>query len=112
MSGNSTIDRARSYLMELALMFAREHLKPGGHFWSRCFRAAIQCFPEGDAKTFTEVLSRKQNLTRPQQRNLPAGQKSALTGCGSGFYNEKGTVSDEVFCRKQPGYIFWQARAQ
>lgn len=42
MSGNDTIDQARSfYLCELALDFAREHLKTGGNFLVKVFQAQV-----------------------------------------------------------------------
>lgn len=72
MSGNSTIDQARSaYLVELALMFAQEHLKPGGHFLVKVFQGSeFNAFLKAMRETFTEVLSRKPKASRDRSSEI------------------------------------------
>lgn len=72
MSGNSTIDQARSaYLVELALMFAQEHLKPGGHFSVKVFQGSeFNAFLKAMRETFTEVLSRKPKASRDRSSEI------------------------------------------
>ncbi len=72
MSGNSTIDQARrAYLVELDLMFAQEHLKPGGHFLVKVFQGSeFNAFLKAMRETFTEVLSRKPKASRDRSSEI------------------------------------------
>ena len=72
MSGNSSIDQARSaYLVELALMFAQEHLKPGGHFLVKVFQGSeFNMFLKTMRETFSEVHSRKPKASRDRSSEV------------------------------------------
>ncbi|WP_157315327.1 23S rRNA (uridine(2552)-2'-O)-methyltransferase RlmE [Chitinibacter sp. GC72] len=72
MSGNTVTDQARSmYLCELALEFAQEQLKPGGHFLVKVFQGSG--FPEYMAamrETFGSVVSRKPKASRDRSSEV------------------------------------------
>jgi len=66
MSGNDTIDQARSfYLCELALDFAREHLKTGGAFLVKVFQGSgYQEYMAAMREVFGTVQTRKPDASR------------------------------------------------
>ncbi|WP_028449141.1 MULTISPECIES: 23S rRNA (uridine(2552)-2'-O)-methyltransferase RlmE [Chitinibacter] len=66
MSGNAVTDQARSmYLCELALEFAREQLKPGGHFLVKVFQGSgFQEYMAEMRETFSAVVTRKPKASR------------------------------------------------
>ncbi|SMC17079.1 23S rRNA (uridine2552-2'-O)-methyltransferase [Andreprevotia lacus DSM 23236] len=71
-SGNAVTDQARSfYLCELALEFARDHLKPGGDFLVKVFQGSgyNEYIAEMRA-TFTQVLSRKPKASRDRSTEM------------------------------------------
>lgn len=72
MSGNDTIDQARSfYLCELALDFAQNHLKIGGAFLVKVFQGAgYQEFLFAMRKVFTTVQTRKPNASRNRSNEI------------------------------------------
>lgn len=65
-SGMRAIDQARSFhLTELALEFARDHLKPGGHFLVKVFQGSeFQSYLQEMRALFTEVSTRKPKASR------------------------------------------------
>lgn len=71
-SGMNAIDQARSFhLTELALEFAREHLKPGGHFLVKVFQGSeFQSYMQSMRDLFTEVLSRKPKASRDRSSEI------------------------------------------
>jgi 23S rRNA (uridine2552-2'-O)-methyltransferase len=71
-SGMSTIDQARSFhLTELALEFAREHLKPGGNFLVKVFQGGeFQSYLKAMRELFTEVVSRKPKASRDRSSEV------------------------------------------
>ncbi len=71
-SGMSTIDQARSFhLNELALEFAREHLKPGGHFLVKVFQGSdFQSYLKAMKDLFGEVVSRKPKASRDRSNEI------------------------------------------
>ena len=72
MSGNSVTDQARSfYLCELALDFAREHLKPGGHFLVKVFQGeGFDAYLNEIRKLFSAVKIRKPDSSRARSREV------------------------------------------
>ena len=72
MAGNSTIDQARSYyLCELALDFARNHLKTGGFFLVKVFQGAgYQEYLAAMRETFSIVQTRKPDASRNRSSEL------------------------------------------
>ena len=66
MSGNAVTDQARSYyLCELALDFARNHLKPGGSFLVKVFQGAgYQEYLAEMRSLFQTVQTRKPDASR------------------------------------------------
>lgn len=66
MAGNAVIDQTRSYyLCELALDFAREHLKSGGTFLVKVFQGTgYQEFQAAVRETFASVAVRKPDASR------------------------------------------------
>ena len=72
MSGMSTIDQARSaHLCELALEFARQHLKPGGHFLVKVFQGSeFNSYLKAMRDSFTEVVSRKPKASRDRSTEI------------------------------------------
>lgn len=71
-SGMNAIDQARSFhLTELALEFAREHLKPGGHFLVKVFQGSeFQSYLKSMRDLFTEVVSRKPKASRDRSTEI------------------------------------------
>lgn len=71
-SGMSTIDQARSFLLtELALEFARDHLKPGGHFLVKVFQGSeFQSYMKAMRELFTEVVTRKPKASRDRSSEI------------------------------------------
>ncbi|MBV8048577.1 MAG: 23S rRNA (uridine(2552)-2'-O)-methyltransferase RlmE [Paludibacterium sp.] len=71
-SGMSSIDQARSYLLnELALDFARDHLKPGGHFLVKVFQGSeFQDYMKAMRALFAEVATRKPKASRDRSNEI------------------------------------------
>lgn len=71
-SGMSGIDQARSFhLNELALEFARDHLKPGGHFLVKVFQGSdFQPYLQAMRDLFTEVVTRKPKASRDRSNEI------------------------------------------
>jgi 23S rRNA (uridine2552-2'-O)-methyltransferase len=71
-SGMSAIDQARSFhLTELALEFARDHLKPGGHFLVKVFQGSeFQDYLKAMRELFVEVVSRKPKASRDRSNEI------------------------------------------
>lgn len=71
-SGMSTIDQARSFLLcELALEFARDHLKPGGNFLVKVFQGSdFQPYLKSMRELFTEVVTRKPKASRDRSSEI------------------------------------------
>ncbi|RXZ43542.1 23S rRNA (uridine(2552)-2'-O)-methyltransferase RlmE [Crenobacter cavernae] len=71
-SGMNAIDQARSFhLTELALEFAREHLKPGGHFLVKVFQGSeFQSYLKAMRETFAEVQTRKPKASRDRSSEI------------------------------------------
>ena len=72
MSGMSVTDQARSFLLcELALEFAREQLKPGGHFLVKVFQGSdFQPYLQAMREVFTEVVTRKPKASRDRSTEI------------------------------------------
>jgi len=72
MSGMAAIDQARAmYLAELALEFAREHLRPGGDFLIKLFQGAdFDAYVREVRALFEKVLVRKPKASRPRSREV------------------------------------------
>lgn len=72
MSGNDTIDQARSYhLCELALDFARVHLKTGGNMLVKVFQGSDQqAYLQEMKATFEQVLVRKPQASRGRSTEI------------------------------------------
>lgn len=71
-SGISTADQAgQIYLSELALEFARMHLKPGGNFLAKLFQGdGFEAFIKGLRQDFDAVAIRKPKASRPRSREV------------------------------------------
>ncbi|KZE31491.1 23S rRNA Um-2552 2'-O-methyltransferase [Crenobacter luteus] len=71
-SGMSAIDQARSFhLTELALDFAREHLKPGGHFLVKVFQGSeFQAYLKAMRDLFSDVQTRKPKASRDRSSEI------------------------------------------
>ncbi|WP_028537139.1 RlmE family RNA methyltransferase [Paludibacterium yongneupense] len=71
-SGMSAIDQARSFhLTELALDFAREHLKVGGNFLVKVFQGSeFQSYLKAMRELFTEVATRKPKASRDRSSEI------------------------------------------
>lgn len=71
-SGMSSIDQARSYLLcELALEFARDHLKTGGHYLVKVFQGSeFQPYVKAMRELFTEVTTRKPKASRDRSTEV------------------------------------------
>jgi 23S rRNA (uridine2552-2'-O)-methyltransferase len=71
-SGMNAIDQARSFhLTELALEFAREHLKPGGHFLVKVFQGSeFQSYLKELRGLFGEVATRKPKASRDRSSEV------------------------------------------
>lgn len=72
MSGNDTIDQARSfYLCELALDFARNHLKTGGALLVKVFQGAgYQEYMAAMREVFATVQTRKPDASRNRSSEI------------------------------------------
>ena len=72
MSGNAVTDQARSYyLCELALDFARNHLKPGGSFLVKVFQGAgYQEYLTEMRSLFQTVQTRKPDASRNRSSEI------------------------------------------
>ncbi|ULJ70142.1 23S rRNA (uridine(2552)-2'-O)-methyltransferase RlmE [Wielerella bovis] len=72
MSGNGTIDQARSfYLCELALDFANNHLKTGGNFLVKVFQGTgYQEYMAAMREVFTSVQTRKPDASRNRSNEI------------------------------------------
>jgi len=72
MSGMAATDQARAmYLAELALQFARDHLKPGGGFVVKLFQGTdFDGFVREARDEFQKVLVRKPKASRPRSREV------------------------------------------
>lgn len=72
MSGNAVTDQAKSfYLCELALDFAREHLKTGGNFLVKVFQGAgYQEYVQAMREVFASVQTRKPDASRNRSSEL------------------------------------------
>ncbi|MDO4696154.1 MAG: RlmE family RNA methyltransferase [Neisseria sp.] len=72
MSGNAVTDQAKSfYLCELALDFAREHLKTGGNFLVKVFQGAgYQEYVRAMREVFASVQTRKPDASRNRSSEL------------------------------------------
>lgn len=72
MSGNAVIDQAASfYLCELALDFARNHLKTGGNFLVKVFQGTgYQEYMSSMRATFTTVTTRKPVASRNRSNEI------------------------------------------
>ncbi len=72
MSGMDAVDQPRSmYLAELALDFARNWLKPGGHFVTKVFQGeGFDEFLAQCRETFDRVMVRKPKASRPRSREV------------------------------------------
>jgi len=71
-SGMSAIDQARSFhLTELALEFARDHLKPGGSFLVKVFQGSeFQSYLKAMRALFSEVVTRKPKASRDRSSEV------------------------------------------
>jgi len=71
-SGMSAMDQARSFLLcELALEFARDHLKPGGSFLVKVFQGSdFQPYLQSMRDLFDEVLTRKPKASRDRSSEI------------------------------------------
>ncbi len=71
-SGMSAMDQARSFLLcELALEFARDHLKPGGSFLVKVFQGSdFQSYLQSMRDLFDEVLTRKPKASRDRSSEI------------------------------------------
>ena len=72
MSGNDTIDQARSfYLCELVLDFARAHLKTGGAFLVKVFQGSgYQEYMATMREVFATVQTRKPDASRNRSSEI------------------------------------------
>lgn len=72
MSGVASADQARSmYLCELALDFARHHLKPNGQFLVKVFQGeGFQEYLKELRETFEQVLNRKPKASRDRSSEV------------------------------------------
>ncbi|WP_148716782.1 RlmE family RNA methyltransferase [Chitinolyticbacter meiyuanensis] len=71
-TGNAVTDQARSmHLCELALAFAQDHLKPGGHFLVKVFQGyGFNEYMAAMRDTFTQVQSRKPKASRDRSSEI------------------------------------------
>lgn len=72
LSGIDTADQAASvYLAELALEFAREHLRPGGQFVVKVFQGeGFEAYLASVRASFGKVLIRKPKASRSRSREV------------------------------------------
>ncbi len=71
-SGMAAVDQPRSmYLAELALAFARDHLKPGGAFVTKVFQGeGFDAFMKDSRSSFEVVRARKPAASRDRSREV------------------------------------------
>ena len=71
-SGMAAVDQPRSmYLAELALAFARDHLKPGGAFVTKVFQGeGFDQYVRDLRASFQQVVTRKPRASRPRSREV------------------------------------------
>lgn len=71
-SGMAVTDQAKSmYLAELALEFAKEHLKPNGAFVVKIFQGeGFDAFVRETRTCFDKVVVRKPDASRPRSREV------------------------------------------
>ena len=71
-SGMAAVDQPRAmYLVELALAFARDHLKPGGSFVAKVFQGeGFDAFLKDLRGSFAAVRSRKPEASRDRSREM------------------------------------------
>ena len=71
-SGMAAVDQPRAmYLVELALAFARDHLKPGGSFVAKVFQGeGFDAFLKDLRESFAAVRSRKPEASRDRSREM------------------------------------------
>ncbi len=71
-SGITAVDQPKAmYLAELALEFARNHLKPGGTLLVKTFQGAgFDAFLRELRESFSRVVSRKPRASRPESREV------------------------------------------
>ena len=72
MSGMAAVDQAKAmYLAELALEFARQHLKPGGDFVVKLFQGAdFDAYVRGVRSLFRKVRVIKPKASRPRSKEV------------------------------------------
>ncbi len=72
MSGSKAVDIPRAmFLCELSLDFARQSLKPGGHFLVKTFQGeGFDAYLREVRGSFQKVSSRKPKASRPRSREL------------------------------------------
>ena len=72
MSGMAATDQAKSmYLVELALEFAKQHLKPNGNFVVKIFQGeGFDDFVREVRQHFAKVMVRKPGASRPRSREV------------------------------------------
>ncbi len=71
-TGVASVDQPRSiYLCELALDFARSHLKPGGNFLVKVFQGeGFDDYVRDLRSSFARMVTRKPKASRPQSREV------------------------------------------
>ncbi|MCU7855978.1 MAG: 23S rRNA methyltransferase, partial [Candidatus Thiodiazotropha sp. (ex Lucinoma borealis)] len=71
-TGMASVDQPRAiYLCELALEFAREVLKPGGHFIAKVFQGeGFDAYLKALRGDFQRVVSRKPSSSRAKSREV------------------------------------------
>jgi 23S rRNA (uridine2552-2'-O)-methyltransferase len=72
MSGNDSVDQPRAmYLVELALDFAKIHLKPEGNFLVKVFQGeGFEAYLTEMRRCFTKVVTRKPKSSRGRSREV------------------------------------------
>ncbi|MGB5210206.1 MAG: 23S rRNA (uridine(2552)-2'-O)-methyltransferase RlmE [Gammaproteobacteria bacterium] len=72
MSGVAAVDQPKSmYLVELALEFSREALRPGGDFLCKAFHGeGFEAFMTEARRSFGSVKTRKPRASRPRSREV------------------------------------------
>lgn len=80
MSGVAVSDQARAmYLAELAIEFAKDHLKPGGDLLVKMFQGeGFDAFVKDSRTAFSKVLIKKPNASRPKSREVYLLARSRL----------------------------------
>lgn len=84
MSGNDSVDQPKTmYLVELALDFAKQHLKPKGNFLVKVFHGeGFEAYLKDMRACFTKVVTRKPKSSRQRSREvylLGLGKKSEIS---------------------------------